>query len=398
MRAIDWSSNSFCNNTRAEAISSNEGYTEINFPDNTDYFGQKYYNQNIGYEITDLPEFDDSIQENIASYNKFISGIKRILGLENANGNIENNFQGIRGNCEFLAVINSFIDKGENLKDVITVNNDGSVDVKFYNNDGKTIHIENWECTLPFYKIMGLSIGDKDVKALEIAYYKMLEDKGRSLKYIWSDPPGGYDAFTLLFSPDKYVIRNLSNNSNVDVDNKDFKKELKSIETKYRNGEIDEETYKFMRSELIHGPKYRIEDSLINADLSELNGLQAFTGTFSYGKRYLDILNEKKQKLIDMGYDEKEVAEAVKRVSKARAEFLIPAISGGRYYYNVPTKSGKNVELINGHGYTFLEAKDGYVKIRNPWNNQGIIEIPELYYKLIFEAITYARPKTAEDD
>ena len=395
MVSIDWNKHILSTNQSLEKINTHEVDSESP--------SMELNNQNLGSilanvkKLADLNKFEDTQSEETSIYSEIFTKIKRWTGFEKANGKIEDNSQQIRGNCEFLAIINSLIDRNEELGEIMTVNDDGSIDIKFHNNDEKTIHVTNLECSLPFYKIMGLSVGDKDVKALEIAYYKMLEGKGYSLKSIWKATPSGHGALKLLFSPDKYVLRELSNNLSIDPDNESFKNELKLLKEKLKNGEIDNEEYKDMYSDLISGMKYKEKDRLLYADLSKLNGTYAFTGTYSFDKRYLKLLNEKKQKLIDMGYDEKEVTEAIKKVSKARAELLIPEISSGRYYFKVPTKSGENVELMNGHGYTFLGVEDGYVKLRNPWYNQKIIEIPELYYKLIFEDIEYARPKTESD-
>ena len=57
---------------------------------------------------------------------------------------------------------------------------------------------------------------------------------------------------------------------------------------------------------------------------------------------------------------------------------------------NVPTKNGGTVRISGCHAFTLVGYKDGFIEIRNPWNNQETFEISELYVPILFDVMAIA--------
>ena len=314
------------------------------------------------------------------------------------NGRVDANAQRLKGNCDFLAAVNTFIDREGGLNDVIKINlDDMSADVKFHigKDEDKIIHVTSTEYNLPFYKIISLSGGDTDVKILEIAYYKYLEEKGVPLTKLWAEPIDGSLALRLLYPPDKYTFRTAFSGHAAPTPT-DYYKENHELTEKWKNGEYDNKEFHELCDKLAE--KYKQPMAILLEDLSKYNGLPAKTGTPKYDEKFKKELLKRANILINNGYDKKEVMEAVKKIADPdfSTRFKNLLLTPNTHLYYVPAKDGIFNAICAHHAYTFVGAENGTVKLRNPWINQEIIEIPEIYFKLIFPYIDYMEPINKE--
>ena len=314
------------------------------------------------------------------------------------NGKVDANVQRLKGNCDFLAAVNTFIDREGGLNDVIKINlDDMSADVKFHigKDEDKIIHVTSTEYNLPFYKIISLSGGDTDVKILEIAYYKYMEEKGVPLTKLWAEPIDGNEALRLLYPPDKYTFKKALTGYRAPMSN-DFIKESRELNKKWQNGEYSNKQFNELHNKLVE--KYRQPQAILLEDLSRYNGFPAKTSVPKPDENFKKELLKRANILINNGYDKNEVMEAVKKIADPDffTRFKNLLITPNTHLYHVPAKDGIFNAIVAHHAYTFVSAENGTVKLRNPWINQEIIEIPEIYFKLLFTHIDYMEPINKE--
>ncbi|MBQ7450341.1 hypothetical protein IJS77_02895, partial [bacterium] len=311
--------------------------------------------------------------------NTDINEIVKNLNIDNyetLNGKVDKNKQQ-SSNCWLLSAINTLIDDGEGaLNDIVHISNSGEITVTFktsnilfYDEKGeaKTINISSTpivinpsELNKSTYNGYTLSLGDQEVRAIEIAYYKLVQ------KYNLAENQTNAAGLQLLYGDkiDTYI----------------------TSAGLYASGE----------TELAFLYQY-LYPTIEDLDLSKYNkknitaGIAANTnsGVTCNDSEYEAYLSFKKDILIESGkYSESEVEKAYNTCLKRQN---YGTYNTGMYTVDVPTKSGGTVTLYDSHAYTVTGISNGYVTLINPHDNSKSFEISELYFKMIFNQISIVK-------
>ena len=331
------------------------------------------------------------------------------------NGKIELNEQQT-GDCWFLAAINSLTEA--DLKNIMTINADGSVDVTFapytskstaslvttsidekgkekksvqkvhYSSTSEPIHVDKTEYIENKYKNMTLSLGDLDVKVLEIAFYKLLEENGIDLaKYV--DGGISADAFG-LFGKNTTTYDSFCWNTHNDIylKNKSSSPLLQIIPI----FGLSTSVFNFIMTRALIDEQMMGNTYLENMGLNVINQSSYVTaGTLLSNmefneKEYSMWIDYKKSVLINMGgFQESEVEEAAtlcKRLGRETKDGIL---------VNIKNKEGNDQWIYGSHAYTVKGYKNGYVELVNPHNNAESFEISEVLFRLLFGNIVISK-------
>ena len=323
--------------------------------------------------------------------------------LETINNKIDASEQGSIGDCWLLAGINTFLDK--EISHIVKYNEDDkSIDVTFqsctftiqgheiYTGDsGVTIKVEKEEYTsnlmpgMPPNKGWGLSAGDEEVKAIEIAYFRLLEENGIDLSEsnnIMIQARNPRLALRLLYPSDKY-----------DINEQDVVYALIMSSRKSLFNQIKANPDAFSPSYIENMFKTKEIKEFIKT-LKSRNNYSAVTNPrqiYKDEKDYTMFLENFSLSLKLIGYNEAEVDSAIDTCKN------LTTVKGSEMNHvsvNIPTKDGGTYKLALQHAYTVKGYEDGYVQLINPWNNQEVVEIPEIYFLILFDNISYAEPKS----
>ena len=262
----------------------------------------------------------------------------------------------------------------------ITVNNDEFKDDYFVGKDGTTFKI---------------SSGDDKLQAMEVAFFRMLEQNNIDLGslninnsaangltliygeadcmkssvsyYELGDGSSIYKDVATRLGFDNAILR-ITNQSNL-ISNKDeyekFKEETNKTLLEFEN----------------------IENLVDNSKAVTAN--TAFDNLKLSERMYSYYLDDKKTILKNIGYDKKEVNEAIEICKDGRK--FSEDTKDGSSTVTIPTQDGTTVDIYGSHVYTVVDAKSGYVELRNPHDNSKTFKIKEVYFKILFNELGYVK-------
>ena len=306
------------------------------------------------------------------SIDEVIKGLN-IYDYETINGKVDETLQQA-SNCWLLSAINTFIDDGEGaLKNIVKVSNSGEITVTFksskiyfYDKNGELklvevkptpITVTPEELNQTSYNGYYLALGDQEVRAIEIAYYKLvssenldeMQTNGAGLQLLYGDNVETFVSFASYYASGDTELASLYQYLYETIENVDLNK------------------YK-------------------NKNATAITSATSETGATLSSSGYKSYLDYKKDLLLEGGKFTASDIENAYNICLNRKDYGV--YNTGLYGVEVPTKDGKTMLVYDVHAYTITNISNGYVTLINPHDNTVSYEIPEVIFRLLFNQIS----------